>query len=218
MNDQSGRIFGKNILAGMIGSAIIAFLIFVGSRILSYLPIFSEKYINYIIMMAAKGHQYRAINAVYFIIVYIIIYGIVFIILSIIYEHRRLKNEFASLLSDEKHEVSDESTLKATIARSKKRLKLMGRVSIPIAIIVAICFIFTLVLSYVSVEITYKTVITFKQRFTIIEQFISDQEEEDILAKWALMKDKNEYISVNKMLDAIANENNITLPEPNIKY
>jgi hypothetical protein len=54
----------------------------------------------------------------------------------------------------------------------------------------------------------------FKWRLAIIAPYISLQEEKEISAMWALMKNRFDYEQVNQKLNSLAEINGIVLPEP----
>lgn len=57
---------------------------------------------------------------------------------------------------------------------------------------------------------------SFKQHLRVIAPYISEQEEEELLSKWSLMKNSNDYKAVYADLENIAKQNNILLPSNKI--
>lgn len=67
--------------------------------------------------------------------------------------------------------------------------------------------------AYVDLQINT----SFKQRSTVLAPLITDQEEEELLAKWASMETRNDYLSITELMDSTAHQHNIILPEPLMK-
>jgi len=54
---------------------------------------------------------------------------------------------------------------------------------------------------------------SFNHRLMILKPHIDLQDEEELTAKWALMKNRNDYDAINKNLENYAKRNNIILPK-----
>ncbi len=63
--------------------------------------------------------------------------------------------------------------------------------------------------AYVDLQINT----SYKQRSTVLAPFMTDQEEEQLNAKWAGMETRTDYLSIIKSMDSIAQKNNVVLPE-----
>jgi hypothetical protein len=75
--------------------------------------------------------------------------------------------------------------------------------------------IWLLVVIPVFVDLQLNT--SFQQRTTVLSPIISDVKFKELRAEWALMKNRNDYLKINKEMDDIAKNNGISLPEPLLK-
>ena len=58
---------------------------------------------------------------------------------------------------------------------------------------------------------------SFWQRLDALAPYISEQTEEILRSRWALMKSRNDYVEINNELERIAKKQGIELPTPLIK-
>ena len=56
-----------------------------------------------------------------------------------------------------------------------------------------------------------------QQRLTVLSPTISDEKYKEFKAKWALMKNRDDYSMINREMDDIAKIKGTTLPKPLIK-
>ena len=55
---------------------------------------------------------------------------------------------------------------------------------------------------------------SFNQRLSVIAPSISDQEEEELVAMWASMDQRSDYLVINEVLSSLATSRGVKLPEP----
>lgn len=71
----------------------------------------------------------------------------------------------------------------------------------------------TYIYSY-KMDAVLKLNIVFRMRVTMLAPFLTEQEEEELMAKWAYMRNKADYEEINKIVDNYADKNNVKLPKP----
>ena len=79
-------------------------------------------------------------------------------------------------------------------------------------LLLLLAYIFSYVASIISIAIHLDKY--YKWRLEIIAPYISPQEEKEIKATWALMKNKFDYEQINQKLNSVAETNGVVLPEP----
>lgn len=105
--------------------------------------------------------------------------------------------------------VRNKKTEKKKEDEGKKLNKAKAYFSIAFYLLFAFFILFGIVSDYVRL----KTSATFKQHLTVLSPHISEQTEEQILAQFASMRDKQDYDNLIELLLNIAREKNVTLPE-----
>ena len=69
-------------------------------------------------------------------------------------------------------------------------------------------------IAVISTQVYQLTLITsFKQHIRILAPYMTEQQEEELLSSWSLLKSADDYDLVNKSMQKIASDNNIKLPE-----
>lgn len=91
------------------------------------------------------------------------------------------------------------------VKKGNLRLTLFCLVSISLPILTAVS---------ASHFITYSLTKSFQQRFTILAPKLSDQDEEELLARWASMKNGVDHEKLCLYMDSLAQQHNIILPRP----
>ncbi|MCX5695417.1 MAG: hypothetical protein NTW18_01960 [Candidatus Omnitrophica bacterium] len=82
----------------------------------------------------------------------------------------------------------------------------------PIRIVCIIAFLLIGIMSIVEYSNDYLN-LRFSHKVTIIAPYLSNQAEKELLAQWALMKNKKDYESLDNLLKNYAQANNIKEPK-----
>ena len=52
----------------------------------------------------------------------------------------------------------------------------------------------------------------FERKIKILSPYLSDKQERELISKWVLMQNKEDYILINNMLYTLAQTNNVSKP------
>jgi len=91
----------------------------------------------------------------------------------------------------------------------KKEMRIMGVFSY--FLLGVMWFLIILVIS--SSTIKTKITLDFNQLTEILSPYLTEQQEEEYVSRWALMKNRAEYLSIISDFEMVASQNNILLPE-----
>ncbi len=90
------------------------------------------------------------------------------------------------------------------------RIKRYGRFMLAVALFSIVAIFIGIVVPNFAKEQYLRS---FQQRMTVLAPYITEQQEEEVRAKWAMMKDRDDYLAVNQILEQLASQHNIVLPE-----
>lgn len=82
--------------------------------------------------------------------------------------------------------------------------------SLIIPLVIMVYFLYISILNYSS----HQMYAIFMQRVTAITPYTTDAEIKQINSKWSLMKKKNDYNEINKIIDEIATANQLDIRKP----
>lgn len=136
--------------------------------------------------------------------------GVIYANFYIFRKHRNLEKEIENFHEEEEKEISEEKIKKGLIKlkSNTKKMKLF----IFISWILALFFISTSFFSLFRVYSDLQMNTSFEQRLNAIAPILNEQEEEELISKWALMRNRSNYEEINKAMENYANEAKITLP------
>lgn len=106
---------------------------------------------------------------------------------------------------------------RAEVEKAEKVEKILENKSV-VFVYVFICLILLIMqIFYISVGYAqFRIISTFTRQMRVIEPYINEQEEEEIISQWSLMKNKSDYLKIIKKLNTIAEKNNVELPKNEI--
>lgn len=193
------------IWAGIIGTAIFLYFLdpivgFFARILLRCGEHVAKAYINRLYAEIATG------QIEYGFLFYITLRIILIVVFLEILCKPWLKLKFARTVAEGEHGELD-------LKQNKWRRRLNRAIfNIVIVIVIVLCL-----LGVTDGYIRLKTATTFDQHIKVIAPHITDQEEEEILAQYTSMRNRNDYKDVCLRIEEIARENDIKLP-PNKLY
>lgn len=101
--------------------------------------------------------------------------------------------------------------------RASKFNKIRQRWRGPILKILTIYLVALLVFQYSTITRRNRIITDFRRRFTIAKFLLDEQQEEEILGKFSMIKSKQDYLNVNNMLIEMARKKVQDLPSPSVK-
>ena len=189
------------IIAGLIASIIFLYLLnpllkFISIILFKFFSIFSKSLVNQIFQQIShlETQDYS-----FFILSIILIPTLSFITIFNIFLCKKIFSK--------RDKLKEKTTKKVSISLKKTAL-----ISLTLNIILILLLITVLSSNFTQLSL----ISSFKRHFRIIEPYISDQEEEQILSDWSLMKTKDDYDKIYIQIHSIAVNNNIILPKNEI--
>ncbi|UOU98036.1 hypothetical protein MUU74_16265 [Chryseobacterium daecheongense] len=112
------------------------------------------------------------------------------------------------IIYEKKRRTYQPSSLTKLESESKNRTlsKINDYVLFPILIIFSIYF-----LTFAYADLNLNT--SFNQRLNVLKPYIDSDQEELLISKWALMKNRNDFNKINKEMEDLAKKNKVILPE-----
>lgn len=193
---RKGLIIG--IIASIIGTLLfIAFINPILQAVLSLLQTLSSKayteFANHIYKEAASG--YKPYVDVMFLGAISGISSALFLLNTTILLRRNIFSEVAVSLLKEEQQKQIFGIIRWCLSLS--------------LLLLSIFFVFMTTVLVASSELNT----SFHQRVTVLAPYLSEQEEEELAAMWASMKNRQDYEHINEQLNNYAQKNNITLPK-----
>lgn len=185
----------KGLVSGVIASLLVLIFIqpilqFIWVLFLNASNLFYRGFMDSIYENAARGHKNNIDFRFFYIFVLLIVETYIFLLWRIIKKSKEKATE---------------------IKENKKKISIITDVVIPL------CFLGIFFLSLFSDYADLELNTSFSQRATIIAPYLSEQEEKELKAMWAYMKNRAGYENINKKLDYYAQKNNIKLPKSLLK-
>jgi hypothetical protein len=216
----SDPVIKKGVIASIIASVFFVFLIqpllFLSWNFIIFISRFI--YIGYttvIYQNAALGQTNGIIISFIFIFIAAFTGFVLFDLSAKLIELFKKMNKLVSLTKGN-IEISEENSEKViddpiSFVKEAKRSLI---ISFLILILLTILLWFILVIPKYA---EYELVTSFHQRITILSPKISDIKYKELKSKWAIMKNRNDYLKINDEMDDIAKQNGIALPKPLLK-
>ena len=158
-----------------------------------------DGFISFVYQNAAMGKR-NYIDVLFF--MFIATAAIVYIIENTIKVNPIQKN-------DKKSVNKTSGAHKENTAPKKKLLNFNYAVFYLSAAVMVILILFLTVSVFSELQLNT----SFEQRLTVLAPVISEQENKEIKASWASMKNREDFLTINAKMENLAGQNNIVLPK-----
>jgi|GEM_PF-1553057 len=124
---------------------------------------------------------------------------------------KNIKKIFTILIIDDNKESNIVSKPTEKKVPNKRKVNFILNAFFSVVVFLSLSFMIVSVYSDLQLNAS------FDQRINAISPYIDSQEEEVLKSQWACMKNRTDYLNINKKIDELAGNSGIEIPQPLLK-